>query len=273
MSEWESDEGEHWATNADRYSRMLSAYGDIVASAASLQAGQRVLDIGCGNGDLTVAAANEVGPTGSVLGVDLSPAMLSVARSRANHAGLGNVTFEASDVGVVQPAVTDFDVAVSRFGVMFFSDPAAAFAHIRSLMRPGGRLVFVCWQDLFANEWMITPGAAVAGVLGMPGSGAEPGAPGPFAFADPDRPLSVLQTAGYTNPTAEAVTADLWMGENAAAVARFMRTTGMGRAMFANASPELAELAVAKVTEALEPFESDTGVTMAGAAWLITATA
>ena len=272
MSDWEASEGQHWATNADRYTRMLADFGDIVATAAAYAPGERVLDVGCGNGDLTLAAARAVGESGSVHGVDLSPAMLSVSASRAADAGLRNVSFAAADAATFQPDPAGFDAVVSRFGVMFFDDPTTAFAHIRSLMAPGGRLAFVCWQDLFANDWMIVPGAAVAEVLPLP-VGDDPTAPGPFAFADADRIAGILAAAGFTDPDPSPVTAMLWMGDNAAEAAHFLRTTGLGRAVFADATPELEGEAVARATASLLPYESPEGVRLGGAAWLVTASA
>ena len=272
MSEWESSEGEHWASNADRYTRMLRGFGDIVTTAASYRPGERVLDVGCGNGDLTLAAARAVGESGLVHGVDLSPAMLAVAERRASDEGLANVSFEAADAGTFAPEGDGFDAVVSRFGVMFFDDPTAAFTHIHSLMAPGGRLAFVCWQDLFANDWMIVPGAAVAEVLPLP-VGDDPTAPGAFAFADADRITAILAAAGFMNPAAAPATAELWMGDNAAEAAHFMRTTGLGRAVFEGAPPDLEAEAVARATAALAPYESASGVLIGGAAWLVTASA
>ena len=270
MSEWEGSEGEHWADNAERYTRMLAGFGAIVAEAASFTPGDRVLDVGCGNGDLSLAAARAVGASGTVHGVDLSPAMLAVAATRAEHHGLANVTFEAADASAFRPAPAGFDVVVSRFGVMFFEDPTSAFSHIRSLMAPGGRLVFVCWQDLFSNEWMIVPGAAVAEVLPMP-AGGDPSAPGPFAFADPERITGILTASGFTDPAATPAIADLWMGADAAEAAEFLRTTGLGRAVFADAPADLAAEALRRATEALKPYESPDGVRIGGSAWLVTA--
>lgn len=272
MSEWDASEGEHWATNAERYTRMLTGFGDIVTTAAAYRPGERVLDVGCGNGDLTLDAARAVGGSGSVHGVDLSPAMLAVAARRAANEGLDNVSFETADASSFEPEDAGFDVVVSRFGVMFFNDPTDAFAHIRSLMATGGRLTFVCWQDLFANDWMIVPGAAVADVLPLP-VGDDPTAPGPFAFAEADRVTDILAAAGFTNASASPVTAELWMGDNAADAAHFMRTTGLGRAVFADAPPELEAEAVARATAALVPYESASGVLIGGAAWLVTAAA
>jgi len=269
MSDWEASEGEHWATNADRYTRMLAGFGDIVSTAAAYAPGERVLDVGCGNGDLTLRAARAVGEFGSAHGVDLSSAMLSVASGRAAAAGLSNVTFDTADAATFKPDPAGFDVVVSRFGVMFFDDPTSAFALIRSLMAPGGRLVFVCWQDLFVNDWMIVPGAAVAEVLPLP-VGDDPTAPGPFAFADADRIAGILTAAGFTKPDTSPATATLWMGDNATEAAHFLRTTGLGRAVFANATPELGEEAVARATASLLPYESPNGVRLGGAAWLVT---
>ena len=231
-----------------------------------------MLDVGCGNGDLSLAAASAVGETGSVLGVDLSPAMLAVAQERADAAGLTNAAFEPADAASFRPDGAGFDVVVSRFGVMFFEDPTAAFAHIRSLMAPSGRLVFVCWQELFANEWMIVPGAAVAEVLPLP-VGDDPTAPGAFAFADPHRITGILAAAGFSEPATAPAAAKLWMGDDATDAAHFMRTTGIGRAVFADAPLDLAEEATARATASLVPFESPAGVLIGGAAWLVTASA
>ena len=272
MSEWESGEGEHWASNADRYTRMLAGYGTILTDAAAAAPGERVLDVGCGCGDVSLAAGHAVGADGSVCGVDLSPAMLAVAAARAADAGLGHVELVRADAAAHRPDPAGFDLVVSRFGVMFFDDPSAAFAHLRSLMAPGGRLVFVCWQDLFANDWMIVPGAAVAEVLPLPvGGGAA--APGPFAFADPERVTGILAAAGFSAPSAAPASARLWMGDTAEEAAGFLRTTGLGRAVFSGAEPALVDEALARATDALRPHQTPAGVELDGSAWLVTARA
>lgn len=271
-NEWETHEGQHWADSADRYTRILAAFGDVVTQAAAYEAGQRVLDIGCGNGDITVAAALAVGATGSVTGVDLSPAMLAVAHRRAQAAGVDNVTFSQADAATFRPDLANFDRVVSRFGVMFFDDPASALGHIRSLMAPGARITFVCWRELFANEWMIVPGAAVAEVLPLP-SGGDPTAPGPFAFADSDRLTTILRAAGFGSVHIEPFSAPVWMGHDAIDAVGFLRTTGLGRAVFDGAAPELIDEARARAEAALTRFETPDGVLLSGAAWLVTASA
>ena len=272
MSDWQGTEGDHWANNADLYTKTLARFGDLLVDAAALAPGERVLDVGCGNGDVSVAAGRAVGPSGAVLGVDLSPAMLAVAAARAADAGLDHVAFANADATTFATDPAGFDVALSRFGVMFFDDPVAAFANVRSLLAPGGRLVFVCWQSLFVNDWMFVPAAAVAEVLPLP-IPDDPHAPGPFAFADTEHVTSILTAAGFEAPAFAAVTAKVWTGDSAEDAAAFLRTTGMGRVLFADAEPSVIDEAMRRAADALAPHVTDAGVELDGSAWLVTATA
>lgn len=272
VSDWAGTEGEHWAANADRYTRTLARYGDLLIDAAAFAPGERVLDVGCGCGDVAVAAGRAVGSGGAVVGVDLSEAELAVAGARAAAAGLDHVRFAAADATTFAPDPAAFDVVVSRFGVMFFDDPVAAFSNLRSLLAPGGRLAFACWQSLLVNDWLFVPAAAVAGVLPMPEFG-DPLAPGPFAFADAGRVMSILTDAGFAAPSVEPVSAKVWVGDTAAEAAEFMRSTGMGRAIFADADPALIDEAMRRAAAAVTPHLGDNGIELDGAAWLVTATA
>jgi SAM-dependent methyltransferase len=159
--------------------------------------GQQVVDLGCGSGRTTLELAARVGPDGEVVGVDLSAQMLARGRERAALRGAGTVEFVHADAQVHDFGAARFDAAYSRFGVMFFADPVAAFANVRRALRPGGALSFVCWQGMSGNEWMLIPGAAVAEVTGslppMPG----PDEPGPFSLTDPARVRAVLGAAGF----------------------------------------------------------------------------
>lgn len=271
MSDWAGAEGEHWATNADRYTRVLANFGTLLVQAAAFASGERVVEIGCGNGDTAVAAGRAVGPEGSVVGVDLSEDMLGVARARVADAGLSNVTFVAADATTFAPEPAGFDLVVSRFGVMFFDDPVAAFANTRRLLTPGGRLVFLCWQSLFVNDWLFVPAAAVAEVLPLPVP-ADPNAPGPFAFADAERVTGILTAAGFRDPALEPCAAKVWVGDTPESAAASLRTTGMGRAIFADAAPEVIEDALARAAAALAAHAGPGGIELDGAAWLVTAT-
>src|SRR5688500_5072726 len=188
---WDGPGGEHWAADAERYDEINRRFGERIVSAVEARPGERVLDVGCGNGVLSLALARQVMPDGSVLGLDLSGPMLGEARRRAEAAGLDNVSFEQGDAQVAALPEASFNAAVSRFGVMFFEDPVAAFANIGRALRPDGRLVFACWQELLRNEWLVVPSAAALAFVPMPELG-EPGRPGPFSLADPERVRSVL---------------------------------------------------------------------------------
>ncbi len=272
MSDWENAEGEHWATNADRYTRVLRHYGALLVDALAPSPGERVLDVGCGNGDVALAVGAAVAPDGAVVGVDLSPDMLAVARSRAEHAGLDHVELIQADASRWRTPTDPFDAATSRFGVMFFDDPVAAFANLRASLAPGARFVFACWQSLFDNEWMFLPAAAVAEVLPLPVP-ADPHAPSPFAFADRDRVAALLGEAGFAGVDIEGVTAPVWVGNDAEDAARFLETTGMGRVLFAEAAPEVVADAMARAADAVRPHETPDGIELSGAAWLVRATA
>ena len=148
---WDGPEGEQWARHARQYDRVVEGYQRWLMAAAAIAPGSTVLDIGCGTGETSRAAAVAAG-AGSVLGVDLSTAMLDEAARRATAAGIGNVRFVRADAQVHRFEAAAFDLAISRFGVMFFANPVAAFANIAAALRPGGRLVVVAWRPL-AGDW------------------------------------------------------------------------------------------------------------------------
>src|SRR5688500_18805533 len=178
---WDGAGGEHWAADAERYDEINRRFGDRLVDALALSPGERVLDVGCGNGALALAIAPRVAPEGSVLGLDPAGPMRATARQRAAGAGLTNVAFEQGDAQVAPLAGAAGAAAASRCGVMFFDDPVAAFANIGRALRPGGRLVFACWQEVLRNEWIVVPSGAALAFVPMPDLG-EPGGPGPFAF-------------------------------------------------------------------------------------------
>lgn len=268
---WDGEEGGHWVHRAADYDRMLAGFSDAILDAASIAGGERVLDVGCGCGALTLAAAAAADP-GTVTGVDLSAPMLAVARERAAAGAISNAEFVQADAQSHAFAPGAQDLLVSRFGVMFFADPTAAFANLARALRPDARLTFACWQDLFANEWMSVPGIAVAAHLPLPG-GAEPGAPGPFAFADRDRVTGIVEAAGFTGISLDNAERPMQMpGTTADEVVDFLRDTGMGRVLFADAPADVVARAVDAVRTALQPYETSDGVVLSGRAWIVTAT-
>jgi SAM-dependent methyltransferase len=268
---WDGSGGEHWVAEQARYDRINGGFGDRVVEVFSPQPGERVLDVGCGNGALSLAIGPLVAPEGSVLGLDLSGPMLEMATARARRAGLTNVRFERGDAQVYPFAEAGFDGVVSRFGVMFFDDPQAAFANLARAVRSGGRLVFACWQELLANEWLMVPAGAALAHVPMPNLGG-PGAPGPFSLADPERVRSILEGAGFTEVDVDDFRCPMPFGSTVADTVAFMQGTDMAATLMADVSENVAAAAWEAVRAALVPHAGSEGVVLGGAAWIVTAT-
>jgi SAM-dependent methyltransferase len=272
---WNSgDDLTHWITNEARYDRMNEPFAALVLAAAELRPGRHVLDVGCGWGGTTLAAARVIAP-GQAVGLDLSGPMLARARAAAEAAGLRNAVFQQGDAQVHPLEPARFDVVISRFGTMFFADPVAAFANIRSATRPGGRLAFVCWQPLAAQQWLLVPGAALAEHVPPPAGFGSGDGPGMFAFSDPDRPREILAAAGWRDIEITAQHASILVGGGGSVedAVEFMRTGSMGRMMLAGADAGTFDRAVASVRAALAPYADAEGVRMGAGVWLVQATA
>lgn len=266
---WNGQEAAHWLAHEARYEAMLAPFTDRLLKAAAIGRAGRVLDVGCGFGATTLAAGR-VAANGDALGIDLSGQLLRRAGQRARDEGLANVHFRCADAQSHTFDRSRFDVAVSRFGVMFFSDPVAAFANVASAVRPGGRLVFLCWAGALDNEWIAVPAAAIARHLDLPSLG-DPGGPGPFSLADPGRLSAVLHGAGWADVGTEATSVPMILGQDVRGTVEFMTSTGMAQALLKEADAP----AMARVTEAmgaaLEPYLTADGVTMGSKSWLVTA--
>ncbi len=271
MSEWANDKGRFWAEHAEWFTRMLSGFGEALAEGAAAVPGEAVLDVGCGNGDTALAAADAVGPEGSVLGVDLSADEVEVARRRATDRGVANATFEVADAGAADFGGRRFDLVQSRFGVMFFADPASAFAHLRRAVRPGGRLAFVCWQDVEVNPWIAVPRQAIGEVIDLPVDADT--RVGGHSLADPERVRGLLEGAGFGSVTLDDVERPVVLGDTGDEAVGFIRTSDFGRAMLEPAPPEVAEAAIARAAAAFEAHHTPDGISLLGRAWLVRARA
>jgi SAM-dependent methyltransferase len=189
-----NDEG--WATLWPKRERLTDAVTGFVLDAAALRPGEAVLDVGCGGGKTSLAAAAAVGAGGAVVGADLSTPLAGLARRRAAEAGAENVTFLVVDMQTDAVEGGPFDVALSQFGVMFFDEPVTAFANIRAHLKPGGRLAFACWQPVERNPWFF--GSAISELVPPPPPPAPGRSPtGPFALGDAERTASILRSAGF----------------------------------------------------------------------------
>jgi len=193
---WNTVAGPRWVGLEGFVERRVRAVNDLLLARSGLAAGKKVLEVGCGTGAFTMPLAEAVGERGEVLGADISAAMLAEAHKRLAQIGRRNVSLVEADAQTHEFAPGHFDLVTSRFGVMFFADPAAAFANLLRALRPGGRLCFACWAGLEDNRHWLVPYEVVLRHLGPPGP-KPPRAPGPMAFADPDYVRSFLDAAGF----------------------------------------------------------------------------
>ena len=201
---WNGPAGQRWADRQAAQDVLLKPVADLVIDRAKLKPGERVIDVGCGSGATTIAFAREVAPSGHVLGVDISGPMLERARQSAPKDL--PIDFVLADATVYPFEPASFDVLASRFGVMFFADPALSFANMRKALRPSGRLAFACWREPRENPFFMAPlQAAYKHVPKLPQQGPED--PGPFAFASEARVRRILDAAGFTGSRDGAVSA------------------------------------------------------------------
>lgn len=273
--DWNGDNGRRWVENQDRLDRMLAAYGAALARAAAPVVGDHVLDVGCGAGATTFDMAARVGPSGRVVGMDISAALIGRALDLAASQSGEAVEFRLADAARAE-FTPDFDRIVSRFGVMFFDDPVAAFANLRRALKPAGRLAFVCWRGAAENDWTRLPMAAIRGLVSAPAP-ADPEAPGPFAFGDRDRIARILLDAGYADidirpfdsPVHFGVgdTADAALDD---AVDHAIRVGPLERALRGVSGPVRAQ-AMAAVRLAFAGKLRLDGVWIDGAAWIVSA--
>ena len=268
----EGEDVTHWITNQVGYDRMLAPFTYAILAAAKLRSGDRVLDVGCGCGATTRTAARIVKP-GEAVGLDLSFPMLARARSDAESDGLKNAAFIEGDAQTYDFETGSFDSVISRFGVMFFSEPVTAFANLRRATRRGGQLAFVCWQPLTENEWLLVPGAALAEYVLLPDPG-PPDAPGMFAFADPDRVRGLLAKAGWDVTEITSLRPSIQIGGSPSLdeAVDFLRTGSLGRAVLASVDPQTEERAVGSVRAALRRYSDSDGVRLSAAVWVVKAT-
>ncbi len=266
---WNGAAGQKWVREADGLDAMLLPFAHAVLDAAQPSLGEQVIDIGCGAGALTLLAAKN---GAKLIGVDVSAPLIDLARLRAAATG-SSATFQGADASAWKPP-ENLDLAISRFGVMFFADPVQAFSGIRAGMKPGGRLAFACWRPLLENEWALAPMAAAASLLKAPPAPPPPGSPGPFSFGDADHVRRVLAGSGWSNVRLAAWDGKIEMpGLNEDETAEFMLDIGpLSRAI---AEQELDRSAVkAAIATRVRELSDATGRTsLKAAVWIVEASA
>ena len=265
---WDGHEGTAWAKHWEQYDESIRAYREPMLAAASITDGERVLDFGCGNGQSSRDAAWAT-PTGSVLGADLSAVMLEQARRQAEAEGLQNVNFVQADAQVHPFNPGAYDLAISRFGSMFFADKPVAFANIGRALRPGGRLLLVVWQPLSANEQFATMFDNLAAGRDLPKP--PPTAPSPFGLADPDLGRGWLSDAGFIDIDHHPVAGTFVLGADADDAYAFACQLSVVQGLLGPLDDYARSEVLAAFRDAIQAHETPNGVLFNSATWFITA--
>jgi len=269
---WNGPGGQRWADRQQSQDILLAPVADLLIDRARAKAGERIIDVGCGSGATSIAFAQKVGPTGHVLGIDISGPMLARARQVA-PAGL-SVDFVLADATVYPFDPASFDLLVSRFGVMFFAEPARSFANLRRALKPAGRLAFACWREPRENPFFMASLQAVyKHVPKLPQVGPEE--PGPFAFASEARVHRILGEAGFQGIAMEPcnLALDIAVGRGLDAAVQGALEIGPAARALAEQPPEVVAAATHSIREALTPLVRGQSVPIPAAIWIVTARA
>lgn len=265
---WNGPGGHTWVARQTHTDAILAPVSKALLALAAPRAGERVLDVGCGCGASTLELARAVGASGRVAALDISEPMLAEGKARAEAAGIANIDWRQADAATA--ALDGFDLLASAFGLMFFGDPVAAFAHMRSAAGRGARMAFVCWRSLRENPWMEVPMGAVAPHV-PPRPKANPQAPGMFAFADPQRISGVLTAAGWAPPRLDRFDCDLDIAAGRGLEEAVAQSTKIGavNSWLRGQPDEVVAAAVASIREALAPHRDGSSVHLPAAMWLV----
>jgi ubiquinone/menaquinone biosynthesis C-methylase UbiE len=266
---WNNAGGRNWVRRQKGQDTILAPISQAAIERAAVRPGEHVVDIGCGTGATSIALGERVGPSGRVLGVDVSEPMLARAAERLPPGA--PVKFARADATAYQFQLATFDLVFSRFGVMFFAEPARAFANLRSALRPGGRLTFACWRKTDENPWLMVPlRAAYEHVPPLPRPGPED--PGPFSFASEQRVRRILMEAGFQRTEVEPRDFDLDIACGKGIDEAIETAVGMGPASRAleGQAPQVRAAVIESVRQVLQPYQQGQNVPLAAAIWLVT---
>ena len=267
---WNGPGGQHWADRQQAQDVVLGPVSEVLIDRARARSGERIVDVGCGCGATAVALAHQVGPTGHVLGVDISGPMLARGRQVA-PAGLP-VEFVLADATVHPFEPAGFDLLVSRFGVMFFAEPARSFANLHRGLRPSGRLAFACWRDPRENPFFMAPlQAAYKHVPKLPQLGPED--PGPFSFASEARVRRILGEAGFSGVEMEPcnLALDIAIGRGLDTAVQSALEIGPAARALAEQPPDVVAAATHSIREALAVYLRGQSVPLPASIWIVTA--
>jgi SAM-dependent methyltransferase len=273
---WNGEGGRRWVEQNRTIDEMIRPLGAATLDAAAPAAGERAIDIGCGCGNQTLALAQRIGPEGAVLAIDVSEPMLALARTQAaaDSAPRAAVQYLRADAAEHFFEAGAADLLFSRFGVMFFADPVAAFANLRVALRADGRMVFCCWRAIQENELMTLPMQALLAHVPAPAP-VPPDAPGPFAFANRARVLRILGDAGFHEASVKRLDCELRIGAGLGALETARRLLDLGPAarLLADAPAALRAMVERDLCAAIASRCGTDGLSITACCWLVSARA
>lgn len=269
--EWNNATGRRWLDRHEAVDRQIAPFGLRAMEHADIRPGQRVLDVGCGCGETTLELARRISASGFVTGIDISRLLIEAARQLADGSNVSNVRFEMADAQTFPFPPQSFDLVFSRFGIMFFDDPEAAFSNFRKALRPSGRLSFVCWPAPKENQFMTIPVAAASRHITLPPPG-DPEAPGAVAFADPERVKRIMSRAGFGEIRTDRVIEKVG-GDTLDESARMLLELGPLSSVLDDVDEKTRRAIFEDIRSALSGIESSNGTRLDATAWLVTARA
>ena len=270
---WNGPEAAYFVANADRLDRQFEPITQALVGRILPAIDRFVLDVGCGSGATTLAAA---ATAERVVGADLSKPLVELARHRAQAAMITNAEFVVADAQAHDFVGGTFDCLISQFGLMFFDDPVPAFANLRQALRPGGWAAFVSWQNLHANEWLAPIADAVSRHAELPEFGGRSRGPGMFALSEPDEITALLSAAGFDRITCDSFTPTIVVGGGGEIddSIDFLLDNPMPRGLLGLVDPSARDDVLRAVhAELVDRYQQGVGICLGAAVWVVTAQA
>ncbi len=270
---WSGKGGDIWVERQNAMDTMLSPLGEAALNKLNLNEGENVLDIGCGCGHTTLNIAKRISPDGQVTGLDISEPMLKRAKESANEMSISNASFNCVDVQTDDIGEEVYSAAFSRFGVMFFEDPIAAFRNINKSLITGASLSFVCWQSPALNPWQSLFIEAVKKYVDLPSP--PPRSPSPFAFMESEYVSSILEESNFQNIMIEGHEAEVNMFSGRSlsdSVKDYISINPVVSGMLKDSTEQEKTEIINSAIEAFSPYYSAKGLMFPSATWLVTTT-